>query len=104
MIKAVFFKENSNLSGFSLSGHAGYGTKGNDVACASVSSAAQLVCNTISEHFGDEADITVLENELTLKLKRGGENSVKLLDSFYEHLGFISEEFPRAVSISVKDI
>ncbi|MBQ7783282.1 MAG: ribosomal-processing cysteine protease Prp [Oscillospiraceae bacterium] len=31
MIKAVFFKKDGRLSGFSLSGHAGYGTRGNDV-------------------------------------------------------------------------
>ena len=103
MIKAVFLKNNGHLSGFSLSGHAGWGTSGNDVACASVSSAAELVCNTITDFFGDEATVEVTENKLELKLKGSGESSVKLLDSFYTHLGFISEEFPRSINISVKE-
>ena len=54
MIKAVFYTENGGLSGFSLTGHAGCGTAGNDVACAAVSSAAELTCNTITDFFGDE--------------------------------------------------
>ncbi len=101
MIKAVFYKDNGRLSGFSVSGHAGYGTRGNDVACASVSSAAQLVCNTVTEYFGDSAEINVLENLLEMKLDSScSEASVKLLGSFCEHLGFIGEEFPGAVKIS----
>lgn len=104
MIKAVFFKDNGRLSGFSLSGHAGYGTSGNDIACASVSSAAELVCNTITDFFGDEAEVRVLDNRLILRLKSGcGEASVKLIESFHAHLGFISEEFPRSIGISFEE-
>lgn len=103
MIKAVFFTENGRLSGFSLSGHAGYGTAGNDVACAAVSSAAELTCNTVTEFFGDDADVSVSENMLTLRLKnKGCGYSEKLIESFKTHLGFISEEFPRSIQIITK--
>ncbi|WP_432649796.1 ribosomal-processing cysteine protease Prp [Huintestinicola sp.] len=103
MIKAVFYTENSRLSGFSLTGHAGCGTAGNDVACAAVSSAAELTCNTITDFFGDEAEVRVLENTLTLRLKNEGCGySEKLLESFKAHLGFISEEYPRSIQIIVK--
>lgn len=103
MIKAVFFTENGRLSGFSLSGHAGYGTAGNDVACAAVSSAAELTCNTVTEFFGDDADISVSENMLTLRLKdEGCGYSEKLIESFRTHLSFISEEFPRSIQIITK--
>ena len=67
MIKAVFYKKNGGLSGFSLSGHAGWGESGSDVVCASVSSAAELVCNTVTDFFNDEAEVSVLENKLALK-------------------------------------
>ena len=100
MIKAVFFKENGRLSGFSLSGHAGYGTSGNDVACAAVSSAAQLTVNTVVEFFGDDADVSVLDNTLELKIKNGCDYSYKLIDSFHTHLSFIEEEFPRSIKIT----
>lgn len=103
MIKAVFYTENGRLSGFSLSGHAGCGAAGNDVACAAVSSAAELTCNTITDFFGDEAEAGVSENTLTLRLKNEGcEYSRKLLESFKTHLGFISEEYPRSIQIIVK--
>ena len=103
MIKAVFYSENSRLCGFSLTGHAGYGTAGNDVACAAVSSAAELTCNTITEFFGDDADVSVSENTLTLRLKNeSGEYSRRLIESFKTHLGFISEEFPRSIQIIIK--
>ncbi|MCI7767419.1 MAG: ribosomal-processing cysteine protease Prp [Oscillospiraceae bacterium] len=103
MIKAVFYTENGRLCGFSLSGHAGYGTAGNDVACSAVSSAAELTCNTITEFFGDDADVSVSENTLTLRLKNEGcENSRRLMESFKAHLGFISEEFPRSIQIIIK--
>ncbi|UKI17438.1 MAG: ribosomal-processing cysteine protease Prp [Ruminococcus sp.] len=45
---------------FSLSGHAGWGESGSDVVCASVSSAAELVCNTVTDFFNDEAEVSVL--------------------------------------------
>jgi uncharacterized protein YsxB (DUF464 family) len=104
MIKAVFFTENNGrLSGFSLSGHAGCGTAGNDVACAAVSSAAELTCNTVTDFFGDEADVSAEENMLTLRLKNNGCGySEKLIESFKTHLGFISEEYPRSIQIIIK--
>ncbi len=104
MIRVVFYKTDDHLSGFSMSGHAGYGTSGNDIACASVSSAAELVCNTITDFFNEDADITVDENRLELRLKGSGEASVKLIESFHTHLGFIEEEFPRSIGFSYKNI
>ena len=100
MIKAVFFKENGCLSGFSVSGHAGFAESGSDVVCAAVSSAAELVCNTITDFFGDEALVSVDENKLSLRMKSSGEYSLRLIESFYTHLGFIAEEYPRTIQIS----
>ena len=102
MIKAVFYKKNGGLSGFSLSGHAGWGESGSDGVCASVSSEAELVCNTVTDFFNDEAEVSVLENKLALKLKSGSENSRRLLESFYAHLGLISEEFPGCIRIIIE--
>jgi len=102
MIKAVFYKQNGGLSGFSISGHAGLGESGRDVACAAVSSAAQLVCNTVTDFFKDEAEVSAEENRLQLKMKSDSENSRRLIESFYTHLGFISLEFPGCIRIIVE--
>ena len=48
MIYAEFFTRQEKLYGFKISGHAGYADKGEDIVCASVSSAVQLVANTIT--------------------------------------------------------
>ncbi len=104
MIKAVFFKKDGRLSGFSLSGHAGYGTRGNDVCCAAVSSAAELVCNTVTDFFGCDAQAEAADNCVTLNMKSGCGEGYKLIESFYTHLGFIAEEFPHGIMISINEI
>ena len=91
-LRAVFFKKNGQLTGFSVSGHAGYGTEGNDIVCASISSAVMLVCNTITDFFKADAEVEVLENEISLHLRDGDPASIQLLASFYQHMEFIAEE------------
>ena len=104
MIKAVFYTENGYLSGFCLSGHAGYGTRGNDVACAAVSSAVEFAINTVTEFFGDQADVEVKEDLISMRLKsQSCEYSYKVISSLHAHLGFILEEFPRSIKISLEE-
>ena len=92
MLKAVFYRNNKGLNGFSVSGHAGYGTEGNDIVCAAVSSAVMLVCNTVTEFFGAAAEVSVEENRITLTMKEDSEAAEKLLESFYAHMEIIAEE------------
>ncbi len=50
MICARFFRKNGSLSSVAaISGHAGFADAGEDIVCASVSSAVQLVANGITE-------------------------------------------------------
>ncbi len=91
-LKAVFYKKDGQFRGFSVSGHAGYGEEGNDIVCASISSAVMLVCNTITEHFKADARVEVLENEITLDLRSNDTASMQLLASFYQHMEIIAEE------------
>ncbi len=91
-LKAVFYKKDGQFTGFSVSGHAGYGEEGNDIVCASISSAVMLVCNTITEHFKADAEVEVLENEINLKLRDNDTASKQLLASFHQHMEIIAEE------------
>ena len=59
MIFAEFFIKNSAYVGFKFKGHAGYDDFGNDIVCASVSSAVQLTANTITEFFGIDAALMI---------------------------------------------
>lgn len=92
MLKAVFYRNNKGYNGFTVTGHAGYGTEGNDIVCAAVSSAVMLVCNTVTDFFGAAADVSVEENRITLRLKEESEAAEKLLRSFYAHMEIIAEE------------
>ena len=49
MIRATFYKEGDLLKGFEIKGHSGYADEGEDVICATVSSAAYMAANTVTE-------------------------------------------------------
>lgn len=95
MLKAVFYKQGNAFKGFSVSGHAGYGEEGNDIVCASVSSSVMLVCNTITDFFHADADVSVEENRIILDLKDDNVSAQQLLASFYQHMEIIAEEYTK---------
>ena len=105
MIYARFcLDEKSPFMGFEVTGHADWADRGEDVVCASVSSAVQLVCNTITDHFGVDADVRVSDGEICLYLPEGVKQedpSSKLLDSFCTHLRYISDDYPGTIKVSV---
>ncbi|MBQ4224751.1 MAG: ribosomal-processing cysteine protease Prp [Oscillospiraceae bacterium] len=102
MITANFFREDDSLTGFHLHGHSGYAEEGSDIVCAAVSSASQFVCNTISDHFHDSARIYVKDNTLEIRLdKHCDGHSFALIQSFFEHLQMIEEEFPGTIRICI---
>ena len=98
MLNCVFrlgeFSGEQKFSGFEISGHAGYGTEGNDIVCAAVSSCTMLVCNCVTENFGEKAEVTVEENRITLTLtNKPDKAAIQLLSAFYEHLETLSEDY-----------
>ena len=100
MLNCVFrrgeFENKKGFSGFEISGHAGYGTEGNDIVCAAVSSCTMLVCNCITENFGEKAEVKVEENRISLRLAdKPSDAAVKLISAFYEHLETISADYKK---------
>lgn len=105
MITAEFFIKEGVNSGFRICGHSGYAEEGNDIVCASVSSAVQLTANTITDFIGAEADVSVGKNGLiTLKLKKDNCTASKILDSLRVHLEFISQEFSGTIKIKATEV
>ena len=49
MTKATFYFDKNVPYGFLISGHSDFAEEGYDIVCASISSAAYLVANTITE-------------------------------------------------------
>ena len=105
MICADFFRnEHDRLVGFLITGHAGYADYGEDVCCASVSSAVMLTANTVTEAFKIKADVAVEENEIILRLENdSSEEGDKLLLGLLTHLYFLAEEFSGRIKVTVRD-
>ena len=93
-LRIVFARRNGSIYGFVVTGHAGYGVEGDDIVCSAVSSAAQLVCNTVTDFFHADADVAVGENRIEIRLNSSDDPSVKLLDAFRDHMEYISEKYP----------
>ncbi len=93
-LRIVFARRDGRIYGFVVTGHAGYGEEGEDIVCSAVSSAVQLVCNTITDFFHADADAAVGENRIELRLNSSDDPSEKLLESFYDHMKYIQEAYP----------
>lgn len=104
MIIAKFYKDGNNkLLGFEITGHAGFDDMGLDIVCASVSSAAMLTCNTVTDVFKLNARVQVADNTIMLKLDsdENGDGD-KLLLGFMIHMICLSQDYPTC--IKVKDV
>ncbi|MBQ8567901.1 MAG: ribosomal-processing cysteine protease Prp [Oscillospiraceae bacterium] len=104
MIKAVFYKKNGAFRGFGISGHSGYAESGSDIVCASVSSAAMLTANTVTDFFGADAKAYADGNLFELMLNKDCDRSEKLIESFYQHLDFISQDYNGTIRLSVMEV
>lgn len=106
MINAVFFKEKSSLIGFSVNGHAGYDDFGNDIVCASVSSAVQLTANLITDGFGIEADVSVKDGTISLRVTDSGrkDQAGVIINSLALHLKFLSEDYQGTINITNTEV
>lgn len=105
MIIADFFQgPDGLLKGFRITGHAGMADYGQDVCCASVSSAVMMAANTVTEAFKIDAKVSVEENEIMLKLQSGEEEGDKILLGLITHLYFLSDEFSGRIKVRVNEV
>lgn len=105
MISAEFYRTADNrLVGFDISGHSGMAESGQDIACASVSSAVMLAVNTMTDVFMINAKTAVYENDILLKLKDDPDGAGdKLLLGLLSHLYLLCEEFPEAIKVWITE-
>lgn len=106
MINVVFYEENKNLIGFEISGHSGYAEIGNDIICASVSSAAFMVANTITEILRIKgAQIKVEDAYLKFLLSSEDAKLAKThLDGFLLHMKTLANDYSEYIICKRKRI
>ena len=82
MIKVNFLKkENGEILGFSVIGHAGYAENGKDIVCSAVSALVINTINSIDQLTGDEIKVNSDEYEglIELEILSPISNETKLL-------------------------
>ncbi len=99
MIRVRFTTADGLLTGFSLSGHAGMGEHGQDIVCASISSAALMTANTITEVIGAAADIAQDDGFLSVRVADHIPACQDVLSGFRLHIQAHTEEYPQAVQL-----
>lgn len=105
MITAEFYLREDRFWGFSIRGHAGYAAYGQDIVCASVSSAVEMVANGITEILKVPAQVGVFENEVKLLLPEGDfPEAVNFLRSLRLHLEVLQQDFPRKLRITDTEV
>ncbi len=109
MIRACFLSKSGRIVGFEISGHAGYADDGSDIVCASVSSAVEMVANTITEVVGLSAKVSSKGEIITLRLPKpdGGYKDTAALDiirGLRMHLSILSEQFKGTISIEDSEV
>jgi len=106
MITAEFFRNKSEIIGFSIRGHADFSDSGDDVVCASVSSAVQFTANLITECFKAEADVNAVGDTVNLMLTGlpNRDNAIKVLDALKLHLELLAEDYEGTIKITFSEV
>ena len=94
MITASFF---DGGRAFEIKGHSGSAESGNDIICASVSSAAYMTANTITEIIGAKADIKVEDGYMRFRLTQDNKEAERLIEGLDLHIRELSKQYPENV-------
>ncbi len=107
MIKAQFFEKQGSLTGVRVSGHAGFADFGQDIVCASVTSAVQMAVNGITEILKAPCKVRAEENCIEALLSDQGEAvqaAVLLLEALRLQLTLLEEDYGKYVKVIVLEV
>lgn len=85
--------------GLTVSGHAEYAAKGNDIVCAAVSTLAQTLIQSIEELTETEIEYVIQSGWIDIKHGILSERASVLIESFFIGVSMVSGEFPDCVQI-----
>ena len=68
MTRCEFTTDGDRITGFTVSGHSGYGEAGTDIVCAAVSAAVTMAEATINDVCGAKAKVRVREEDARISL------------------------------------
>ena len=95
MTKVTFYFDENVPYGFLISGHSGFAENGEDIVCASISSAGFMVANTITEILKVNAKIDVNDGRMKLIVNKEQRHITKdILLGLKLHLESLAEQYP----------
>ena len=108
MTRITFDLEGERIVGFQVCGHSGYAEAGEDIVCAAVSSAVNLVNATVNEVLGRSASVKVREGEVSFHLPGGLSETDEatcqnLLAGMMVYLSDLHQEYPSFVEVEADD-
>ena len=99
MIRVKFLVGNRQLAGFEIRGHADFADIGEDIVCASVSSAAYMVANTVTDIIRADAKATADDGEMALLVENPCERTETVLKGLELHLTELVKQYPDNIKI-----
>ena len=99
MIRVRFLVGNRQLAGFEIRGHADFADIGKDIVCASVSSAALMAANTITEIIGAKADANADNGAMLFMVDEPCERTETVLKGLELHLTELAKQYPENIKI-----
>ena len=104
MTKVVFYEKDEKLIGFLIKDHSGYDDEGYDIVCASVSSAAYLTANTLTEIVGAKADIEVREAYFRFMVTDKFDESENHLKGLKLHLESLAGDYSQYIACKTETV
>lgn len=105
MIKVSFAKSGDLIRGFTLEGHSGAGSVGNDIVCAAVSSAAYMTVNTITDVLNLSPCIDVDDGFMAIELSSAEiEKAQEILRGFRLHLTELSKDYKENITVKISEV
>lgn len=83
--------------GITVSGHAGYAPRGQDIVCAGISTLTQSLVKSIEDLTEDRIEYVVSPGRADIHYGNLSEKSRTLVDSFFIGVSQIADEYPENV-------
>lgn len=102
MIKVIFYRSGNEISGFKVSGHSESADEGFDIICSSVSSAAYMTANTLSDVIGCQIDADVSDGYMNISVKTGLSDAQQILEGLKLHLEALAADYPNNIKVTLR--
>ena len=99
MIKVSIKKEDNIIKNVKVEGHAGYGVKGTDIVCASVSSIVITSLNAIIKIDEDSIDYMQDEGFIEVSIKKHDKYIDILIDNMISLLKELEKDYKKNIKI-----